>query len=131
MKQELAYSFHLGNDKNKSKLAKKVSKENIFDTTSLSNNAIQNANDLSKANKHNLRDYDHNKEEIFTVYGTSALVNDLNILMDDFGNSYYKLEKDNDSLTYQISLKDEEINNLKKELSIIVAPKQEREIFYD
>ena len=47
------------------------------------------------------------------------------------GNSYYKLEKDNDSLTYQISLKDEEINNLKKELSIIVAPKQEREIFYD
>ena len=29
MKQELAYSFHLGSDKNKSKLAKKVAKENI------------------------------------------------------------------------------------------------------
>ena len=43
MEQELAYSFHLGSDKNKSKLAKKVAKENVSGTTSLSNNAIQNA----------------------------------------------------------------------------------------
>ena len=28
MEQELAYSFHLGSDKNKSKLAKKIAKEN-------------------------------------------------------------------------------------------------------
>lgn len=41
MEQELAYSFHLGSDKNKSKLAKKVAKENLPGTTSLSNNAIQ------------------------------------------------------------------------------------------
>ena len=39
MEQELAYSFHLGSDKNKSKLAKKVAKENISGTTSLANNA--------------------------------------------------------------------------------------------
>ena len=37
MEQELAYSFHLGSDKNKSKLAKKVAKENLFGTTSLAN----------------------------------------------------------------------------------------------
>ena len=43
MEQKLAYSFHLGSDKNKSKLAKKVAKENVSGTTSLSNNAIQNA----------------------------------------------------------------------------------------
>ena len=43
MEQELAYSFHLGSDKNKSKLAKKVAKENLSGTTSLSNNSIQNA----------------------------------------------------------------------------------------
>ena len=61
MEQELAYSFHLGSDKNKSKLAKKVSKGNVSGTTSLSNNAIQNANDLSRVNKHNLRDYDNHK----------------------------------------------------------------------
>ena len=59
MEQELAYSFHLGSDKNKSKLAKKISKDNVSGTTSLSNNAIQNVNDLSKVNKHNLRDYDN------------------------------------------------------------------------
>ena len=62
MEQELAYSFHLGSDKNKSKLAKRVSKDNVSGTTSLSNNAIQNANDLSRVTKHNLRDYDKNKE---------------------------------------------------------------------
>ena len=37
MEQELAYSFHLGSDKNKSKLAKKVSKGNVSGTTSSSN----------------------------------------------------------------------------------------------
>ena len=51
MEQELAYSFHLGSDKNKSKLAKKVAKENVSGTTSLSNNAIRTAKDLSDVNK--------------------------------------------------------------------------------
>ena len=77
MEQELAYSFHLGSDKNKSKLAKKVAKENVSGTTSLSNNAIQNANDLSKANKHNLRDYDNQRELITTIYGTNDIVEDV------------------------------------------------------
>ena len=62
MEQELAYSFHLGSDKNKSKLEKKVAKENLSGTTSLANNAIQNAKDLSDVNKHNLRDYDNQIE---------------------------------------------------------------------
>ena len=51
MEQELAYSFHLGSDKNKSKLAKKVAKENVSGTTSLSNNVIQTAKDLPDENK--------------------------------------------------------------------------------
>ena len=59
MEQELAYSFHLGSDKNKSKKAKKIAKENVSGTTSLANNAIQTAKDLSDVNKHNLRDYDN------------------------------------------------------------------------
>ena len=53
MEQELAYSFHLGSDKNKSKLSKRVSKDNVSSTTFFSNNAIQNANDLSRVNMHN------------------------------------------------------------------------------
>ena len=77
MEQELAYSFHLGSDKNKSKLAKKVAKENISGTTSLSNNAIQNAKDLSDVNKHNLRNYDNQRELIRTIYGTNDIVNDV------------------------------------------------------
>ena len=77
MDQELAYSFHLGSDKNKSKLAKKVAKENISSTTSLSNNAIQNAKDLSDVNKHNLRDYDNQRELIRTIYGTNDIVDDV------------------------------------------------------
>ncbi len=77
MEQKLAYSFHLGSDKNKSKLAKKVSKGNVSGTTSLSNNAIQNANALSKVNKHNLRDYDNQRELIRVVYGSNDIVRDV------------------------------------------------------
>ena len=85
MEQELAYSFHLGSDKNKSKLAKKVSKGNVSGTTSLSNNAIQNANDLSRVNKHNLRNYDNQRELIRTIYGTNDIVNDVKqVYLDEF-----------------------------------------------
>ena len=85
MEQELSYSFHLGSDKNKSKLAKKVAKKNISGTTSLSNNAIQNAKDLSDVNKHNLRDYDNQKELIRTIYGTNDIINDVKqVYLDEF-----------------------------------------------
>ena len=88
MEQELAYSFHLGSDKNKSKLAKKVAKENISGTTSLSNNAIQNAKDLSDVNKHNLRDYDNERDLIRTIYGTNDIVNDVhNLYIEEFEQS--------------------------------------------
>ena len=85
MEQELAYSFHLGSDKNKSKLAKKVAKENLSGTTSLSNNAIQNAKDLSDVNKHNLRYFDNQTELIRTIYGISDIVNDVKqVYWDEF-----------------------------------------------
>lgn len=77
MKQQLAYSFHLGRDKNKSKSAKKVAKGNVSGTTSLSNNAIQNSNVLSKVNKHNLRNYDNEKDLIRVIRGTNDIVNDV------------------------------------------------------
>ena len=85
MEQELSYSFHLGSDKNKSKLAKKVAKENLSGTTSLANNAIQNAKDLSDVNKHNLRDYDNQRELIRTIYGIDDIVNDVKqVYLDEF-----------------------------------------------
>ena len=56
--EELSYSLHLSNDKNKSKKARRSIKNTETGTTSLSNNAIQNHQQLSKVDKHNLRKYD-------------------------------------------------------------------------
>ena len=105
MEQELAYSFHLGSDKNKSKLAKKVSKDNVSGTTSLSNNAIQNANDLSRVNKHNLRDYDKNKELIRVIYGTDNIITDVkDLYLKEFEES--RLEYNNKQSREDRKIKD-------------------------
>ena len=94
MNEELAYSFHLGSDKNKSKVAKKVAKGNVSGTTSLSNNAIQNANDLSRVNKHNLRDYDNQRELITTIYGTNDIVEDVKqVYLDEFEQARIEYDK--------------------------------------
>ena len=111
MEQELAYSFHLGSDKNKSKLAKKVAKENVSGTTSLSNNAIQNAKDLSKVNKHNLRDYDNCRELIITIYGTNDIVEDVKqVYLDEFEEARIEYNS-------KQSKKDRKINNYFQKVS--------------
>ena len=105
MEQELAYSFHLGSDKNKSKLAKRVSKDNVSGTTSISNNAIQNANDLSRVNKHNLRDYNKNKELIKVIYGTDNIINDVkDLYLKEFEES--KIEYNNKQTREDRKIKD-------------------------
>lgn len=105
MEQELAYSFHLGSDKNKSKLAKKVAKENVSGTTSLSNNAIQNAKDLSDVNRHNLRDYDNQRELIRIIYGTDNIVNDVKqVYLDEFEEA--RLEYNNKQTREDRKIKD-------------------------
>lgn len=77
MNEELAYSIHLGSDKNRTIKAKEIAKTNPSGTTSFSNNAIQNAKQLSDANKHNLRDYDKNRDDIFVIHGSNNLFNDV------------------------------------------------------
>lgn len=77
MSEELAYSIHLGSDKNRTTKAKKTAKNNSSGETSFSNNGIQNATQLSKVNKHNLRDYDNYKEEICVIYGSDNLYQDV------------------------------------------------------
>ena len=52
---ELAYSLHLGSDKNRKNVSRARAKSNASGTTSLSNNAIQNARQLSRVDKHNYR----------------------------------------------------------------------------
>ena len=85
MSEELAYSIHLGSDKNKTAKAKKVAENNPSGETSFANNGIQNATQLSKVNKHNLRDYDNNKEDIYILYGTDNLYKDVqNLYLQEF-----------------------------------------------
>ncbi len=88
----LSYSFHLGNDKNKTKKARQSAKNNASNTTSFSNNAIQNIKQLGKVNHHNLRKYDNNQELIKTIKGTNNIVNDVKDL--------YKLEFESARIEY-------------------------------
>lgn len=73
----LSYSLHIGNDKNKTKNARRMARTSKSGTTSFSNNAIQNARQLSKVDNHNLRNYDNNKELIETVRGSDDIVEDV------------------------------------------------------
>ena len=52
---ELAYSLHLGSDKNRKNSVRNSGKNNISGATSMSNNAIQNTKQLAKVDKHNYR----------------------------------------------------------------------------
>ena len=88
---ELSYSLHLSNDKNKSKKARKKANSNQSGTTSLNNNSIQNLQQLSKVDKHNLRKYDDEQELIKTIKGTSSVVEDTkNLYLDLFEESRIK-----------------------------------------
>ena len=75
--EELAYSLHLGSDKNRKNISRKNGKNNVSGKTSLSNNAIQNARQLSKVDKHNYRKYDNEQELIEIVRGTSSPFEDV------------------------------------------------------
>lgn len=88
----LSYSFHLGNDKNKTKKARQSAKNNSSNTTSFSNNAIQNIKQLGKVNHHNLRKYDNNQELIRIIKGTNNIVKDVKDL--------YKLEFESARIEY-------------------------------
>ena len=75
--EKLAYSLHLGSDKNRKSSSKNLAKQNTSGTTSMSNNAIQNATTLSRVDKHNYRKYDDRQNEIVIVRGTTSLYNDV------------------------------------------------------
>lgn len=82
---ELAYSLHLGSDKNRKNIFKQNGKNNLSKTTSLPNNAIQNVRQLSKVDKHNYRKYDNEQELIEIIRGTSSPLEDVKQLyLDEF-----------------------------------------------
>ena len=91
---ELAYSLHLGSDKNKKNVSREKAKTNKSGTTSLSNNAIQNASHLTRVDKHNYRKYDDMQDDIVIVRGTDSLVNDVkNLYIKEFDEARIKYNK--------------------------------------
>mgnify|MGYP000133281487 CR=1 FL=1 len=80
---ELAYSLHLGSDKNRKNVSRARAKSNASGTTSQSNNAIQNVRQLSRVDKHNYRKYDDKGHLIEIVRGTTSLYSDVQKLYKD------------------------------------------------
>ena len=94
LSEMLAYTIHLGNDKNKTKRAKELAKKNPSNTTSFSNHSIQNSGQLSKVNNHNYREYDHKTDMICNIYGTNNLINDVkNLYLQEFEKARIEYNK--------------------------------------
>lgn len=95
---ELSYSLHLGSDKNRKPSSKNMAKNNASGSTSLSNNAIQNAKQLSRVDKHNYRKYDNNQELIEIIKGTSSLYEDVkNLYLEEFEEARLEYNKEQES----------------------------------
>jgi len=74
---ELPYSFHLGSNKNRKATSRNNAKNNLSNTTTLSNNGIQNYQQLSKVNNHDFRKYDEDTRYIYTLKGSNDVVYDV------------------------------------------------------
>ena len=74
---ELAYSLHLGSDKNRKNISKQNSKNNLSGTTSLPNNAIQNVRQLSKVDNTN-KEYDKIQTLSNTLFNANEQLKDKN-----------------------------------------------------
>ena len=95
---ELSYSLHLSSDKNRKPSSKNMAKNNTSGSTSLSNNAIQNAKQLSRVDKHNYRKYDNNSELIEIIKGTTSLYEDVkNLYLEEFEDARLEYNKEQEN----------------------------------
>lgn len=109
--EELSYSFHLSNDKNKTIKAKQEALNSPSGTTSKNNNAIQNIKHLGKVNHRNLRQYDNKTELITTIKCSNNIIKDVKDLyldlFDDarinYNNKQVRDDRKIDDYFYKIS----------------------------
>ena len=95
---ELSYSLHLSSDKNRKPSSKNMAKNNASGSTSLSNNAIQNAKQLSRVDKHNYRKYDNNSDLIEIIKGTTSLYDDVkNLYLEEFEEARLEYNKEQEN----------------------------------
>lgn len=101
--------------------------DNLKPTKLNKNNIIISNEDVQK-----IKNYTN---EVKDITQTVRSVNDLNMAIKDFEHSSFEIEKENRSLKYQLELKDDEISNLKSEIStkdkIIGKLQAEKEKIYD
>lgn len=131
--EELSYSFHIGSDKNKKNSVRLTSKNNVSGTNSMSNNAIQNAKQLSTADKHNYRKYDNRQDEIVVIKGTTSLYNDvLHFYKNEFEEA--RLEYNNKQTRDDRKIDDyfkKISNNSKSDLAVQIIIEFENKKFWD
>ena len=111
-------------DKNTQKLAEANNQTEKIDNSSNDINAILDKLKPSKFNKNNnlISNEDVEKIKNFTkdvkdITKTVRSVNDLNTAIKDFEHSSFEIAQENSSLKYQLELKTDEIDRLKKDLS--------------
>ena len=128
--EKLAYSLHLGSDKNRKNIVRKSASKNISGTTSMSNNAIQNAKQLSRVEKHNYRKYDNNGDDIVIIKGTSNLYQDVkDLYLKEFEESRIKYNEKQTRKTrmiddYFTSISNNDKNDLACEIIIELGDKK-------
>lgn len=106
------------------KLAKANNQTKRLDNYSKDVNAILDNLKPTKLNKNNMvisnKDVQKLKnytKDVKDITKTVRSVNDLNIAIKDFEHNSFEIAQENQSLKYQLELKDDEISNLKSELS--------------
>ena len=111
-------------DKNAQKLAEANNQTEKLDNSSKDINSILDKLKPSKLNKNTnlISNEDIEKIKNFTkdvkdITKTVRSVNDLNMAIKDFEHSSFEIAQENSSLKYQLELKNDEINKLKKDLS--------------
>ena len=111
-------------DKNAQKLAEANNQTEKLDNSSKDINSILDKLKPSKLNKNNnlISNEDIEKIKNFTkdvkdITKTVRSVNDLNMAIKDFEHSSFEIAQENSSLKYQLELKTDEIDKLKKDLS--------------
>ena len=111
-------------DKNAQKLAEANNQTEKLDNSGKDINSILDKLKPSKLNKNNnlISNKDVEKIKNFTkdvkdITKTVRSVNDLNMAIKDFEHSSFEIVQENSSLKYQLELKTDEIDKLKKDLS--------------
>ena len=111
-------------DKNAQKLAEANNQTEKLDNSSKDINSILDKLKPSKLNKNNnlISNEDIEKiknfiKDVKDITKTVRSVNDLNMAIKDFEHSSFEMAQENSSLKYQLELKTDEIDRLKKDLS--------------